>query len=61
MTKLLKIKELLSKISEALAKPHFTVQDIEFLEEYKIRTDPIAYYLNLLQAEKEIFFGDIVP
>ena len=56
MTELLKIKELLTKISEALEMLYFTAQDIEFLKEYKICTDPIAYCLNVLQGEKEIFF-----
>ena len=55
----MKIKELLTKISEALEILYFTAQDIEFLKEYKICTDTISYCLNVLQGEKEIFFGDI--
>ena len=43
VTELLKIKELLTKISEALKIPYFIVQDIKFLEEYKICTDPILF------------------
>lgn len=60
-SELLRIQELLLNICQKLEISHFNTQDLQFLEEYKNCTEPIAYCLNMLQSEKEIFFGDILP
>lgn len=60
VTELLKIQKLLPNICQKLI-PHFSMQDLQFLKEYETCTKPIAFCLNMLQCEKEVFFGDILP
>lgn len=55
------VTEELSTICESLGVPRFTNSNVEFLEEYQMCLSPIAFCLDKLQGENNMYLGDVLP
>lgn len=51
----------LFRLCEEIDIVRFNKNDMEFLEEYSQMMEPLAIVLDLLQGEKNMFFGFIIP
>lgn len=49
------------KICDALTDNRFSKTDIEFLEEYLLVMEPLCVCLDVLQGEKHMYFGYLLP
>lgn len=58
---LLSVKDKLPKICEALEVPLLTKDDVEFLDEYQMCLGPVAFCLDKLQGENNMYIGDVLP
>jgi hypothetical protein len=50
-----------SKVCDALKLNRFSKNDLEFLEEYVVVMEPLCICLDVLQGEKNMYFGFLLP
>jgi len=50
-----------TKVCDALKLNRFSKNDIEFLEEYVVVMEPLCICLDVLQGEKNMYFGFLLP
>jgi len=50
-----------TKLCDALKLNRFSKNDLEFLEEYVVVMEPLCICLDVLQGEKNMYFGFLLP
>lgn len=61
VTAILAHKTTINEVMKALSLPVFKESEMEFLQEYSDTLKPIAVALDMLQSEKENFWGELIP